>query len=157
MGDGKYETQLVDNICSPGGLRPRPAAADVKVFIQRCKTLNADTIASVLVDRVCDEDWTVQAKALVVINALASDPTCSAHADYFYDNKDVFEEEMDASEHKMIRDRARKVLKTLGVEGLEDAVESGVKSQRTRKAAVGGAKPRLCPSNQLRLNIRYRY
>jgi hypothetical protein len=137
VGDGKYETQLVDNICSPGGLRPRPATADVKAFIQRCKTLNAETIASVLVDRVCDEDWTVQAKALVVINALANDPSCSAHADYFYDNKDVFEEEMEASEQKMIRDRARTVLKTLGVEGLGDsAAGDKKKGQRARKAAT---------------------
>ena len=133
-GDGKYEAQLVDNICSPGGLRPRPPASEVSAFVQRCKTLNAEMVASVLVDRVCSEDWTVQAKALVVVNALANDPACGAHADYFYDNKDVFEEEMEESEQKMVRDRARKVLISLGVEGLKQSSE--VKSRKARKAAA---------------------
>jgi len=47
--DGAYETQLVDNICAPGGLRPRPAANDVKKFVARCKTLDPDMMVRLVV------------------------------------------------------------------------------------------------------------
>ena len=134
--DGAYETQLVDNICAPGGLRPRPATADVKRFISRCKTLDAEMMAGLLVDRVCSDDWTVSAKALIVVDELAKDESCAAFADFFYDQKDVFEEEMRDSEQKMVRDRAKKVLVTLGVEGLETQKNSGNNGRRKGRAAL---------------------
>tara|TARA_B100000795_G_scaffold222782_1_gene177786 strand:+ start:48 stop:2645 length:2598 start_codon:yes stop_codon:yes gene_type:complete len=135
LSDGAYETQLVDNICAPGGLRPRPATADVKKFIARCKTLDAEMMAGLLVDRVCSDDWTVSAKALIVIDELAKDESCASFADYFYDQKDIFEEEMNDSEQKMVRDRAKKVLVTLGVEGL-DTKTGGKTGRRRGKAAL---------------------
>lgn len=132
--DGVYETQLVDNICAPGGLRPRPPANDVKKFISRCQTLDAEMMAGLLVDRVCSEDWTVSAKALIVVEELAKEESLSSFADYFYDHKDVFEDEMEESDQKLIRDRARKVLITLGVEGLESSSTNSKRRGKGRTA-----------------------
>jgi len=135
--DGAYETQLVDNICTPGGLRPTPTSSDVTKFVARCKTLAAETMASLLVDRVVSEDWTVSAKALVVVEELCRDSACAEFADYFYDHKDIFEEEMKESEQKLVRDRSKKILVTLGVEGLVvDGGGSGGRGRRNKGRAA---------------------
>ena len=139
--DGEYERNLVNNMCNAGGLRAVPATNLVTDFKNRCKSLNADVVGPLLVAKIDEEDWKINIKALVVMEAMAKDAACAAYADYFYDNKEAVEDLLEDTDQKTVRTRCRRVLKALGVEGYEDiAVE-----ETTRKRVVITGVPKLQP------------
>ena len=61
-------------------------------FITRCKSLNVDVIGPLLVAKIDEEDWKVNIKALVVMEAMAKNADCAPYADYFYENKEAIED-----------------------------------------------------------------
>ena len=140
--DGQYERTLVNNMCNSGGLRAVPSTNDVNEFITRCKSLNADVIGPLLVAKIDEEDWKVNIKALVVMEAMAKNADCAPYADYFYENKEAIEDLLEDTEQKGVRTRCRKVLKALGVEGYEDAVVEETTRKRITITGVPKAQPK---------------
>ena len=140
--DGQYERTLVNNMCNSGGLRAIPSTSDVNEFLTRCKSLNADVVGPLLVAKIDEEDWKVNIKALVVMEAMAKDAGCAPYADYFYENKEAIEDLLEDTEQKGVRTRCRKVLKALGVEGYEDAVVEETTRKRITITGVPKAQPK---------------
>ena len=137
--DGEYERNLVNNMCNAGGLRAVPATNLVNDFIKRCKSLNVDVVGPLIVAKIDDEDFKVNIKALVVMEAMAKDPDCAPYADYFYDNKEAVEDLLEDTDQKTVGIRCRKVLKALGVEGYDDLVVE----ETARKRVVITGVPKL--------------
>ena len=76
--------------------------------------MNADVVGPLLVAKIDEEDWKINIKALVVMEAMAKDAACAAYADYFYDNKEAVEDLLEDTDQKTVRTRCRRVLKALG-------------------------------------------
>jgi hypothetical protein len=131
--DGVYEQTLVDSICSSGGLRPVPNAKEVGAFVNRCKNLDATIVGGLIVAKLDVEDWKVNLKALVIMEAMANDPSFAKYADFFYDEKEALEDLLEDTNQAQVRNRCKRVLKGLGVEGYENATDDATK----RKKAVG--------------------
>jgi hypothetical protein len=142
--DGEYERNLVNNMCNAGGLRAVPATNLVNDFIKRCKSLNADVVGPLIVAKIDEEDFKVNIKALVVMEAMAKDPDCAPYADYFYDNKEAVEDLLEDTDQKTVATRCRKVLKALGVEGYDEIVVE----EATRKRVVITGVPKLPPKKK---------
>ena len=66
----------------------RLSSSGLKLFR---KSLNADVVGPLLVAKIDEEDWKINIKALVVMEAMAKDAACAAYADYFYDNSSTYE------------------------------------------------------------------
>ena len=115
MTDGKYESGLVDELCSAGGVKSTPDAAKLKTFLVHCQTLQPEVIAPLVFEKVSAVDTKVQLKALHTIEKLATAEGCEALADYFFDNADVISDLCSAA-HNGIRSKAGKVMAALGLE-----------------------------------------
>ena len=50
--DGSEEAQLVDALCTPGGLRAAPEREDLRVFVESIATVNGTTIADLLREKM---------------------------------------------------------------------------------------------------------
>jgi len=48
FGQAGAEARLVDQICTPGGLRAQPSREDLRVFVESAGSLNGDTLAQLL-------------------------------------------------------------------------------------------------------------
>ena len=71
MEDGRYEKNLVAELCPPGGLRAEPPPDKLAQFLQAVPTLNPDLLCPALLD--CLEEgqpWIKRAKALHVMHAV---------------------------------------------------------------------------------------
>ena len=139
--DGVYEATLVDSICSGGGLRPVPSTTEVNAFLERVKSLDPSVIAPLLVAKVDSEDWKVNLKALVVMEAMTKDPAFASCADYFYEEKEAIEDLIEDSSQSQVKSRCRRVLKGLGVEGYDEIPEEAATTRRVAKMPVA-AKPK---------------
>jgi hypothetical protein len=47
-GGGGGEARLVDQICTPGGLRAQPTREDLRIFVESAGSMNGDALAQLL-------------------------------------------------------------------------------------------------------------
>jgi len=110
--DGKYEQNLVNELCSPGGVRPVPPKDQLDGFCRACRTLDAEWVITFLNQKMQDEDWKVQHKALCVLEAILQTPGLDAFADHLDQAPDTLEALYNAK-NPSVRERAQKVWRTL--------------------------------------------
>jgi hypothetical protein len=111
--DGTYERNLVHTLCAPGGMRPIPPKDKMDAFLKSALTLDANIVGPILQDCLEDDAWTVVSKALAIIDALLKTSGCDNFFDYFADNSTEIEQ-CSKSDKAAVRDRAVKILNTLG-------------------------------------------
>ncbi len=50
--DGSEEAELVDALCTPGGLRAAPEREDLRLFVERIAAVNGTTVADLLRQKI---------------------------------------------------------------------------------------------------------
>jgi hypothetical protein len=121
VSDGSYETNLIMELCPPGGLKPVPPPEKLADFSRNLPSLNADLICPAVLD--CLEEgqpWIIRAKALCVMEACIQHGTLmttgqNPYRDFFHA---CHEEIIPLSQHPRaaIHDPARRVLQLLGLQ-----------------------------------------
>nr|CCA20332.1 conserved hypothetical protein [Albugo laibachii Nc14] len=114
ISDGSYERNLISALCAPGGMRAVPPKDKMDAFLKNAITLDPEIIGPILEDCLADGQWTVVSKALTTIEALVKSDGCDEFFEYFADNSTEIENCVQ-SEKGAIRDRAIRIIKTLGV------------------------------------------
>lgn len=74
--DGRYERSLVKELLSQGGMRPVPPQQSVTRFVQKCRSLDPTTMATILNEQLSHNSWQHRNKTLVTVEALLQDPSC---------------------------------------------------------------------------------
>jgi hypothetical protein len=110
--DGSYEKNVVDELCAPGGVRPVPPKDKLDSFCKACRTLDPNWIISFLDEKMAEDDWKIQHKALCVVEALLQTPGLEAFADRLDQTPDNLEA-LYTSKNPSVRERAQKVWKLL--------------------------------------------
>jgi hypothetical protein len=121
VSDGSYETNLIMELCPPGGLKPVPPPEKLADFSRNLPSLNADLICPAVLD--CLEEgqpWIIRAKALCVMEACIQHGTLlttsqNPYRDFFHA---CHEEIIPLSQHPRaaIHDPARRVLRLLDLQ-----------------------------------------
>mmetsp|Transcript_42817 Transcript_42817/g.64442 ORF Transcript_42817/g.64442 Transcript_42817/m.64442 type:complete len:562 (+) Transcript_42817:69-1754(+) len=154
--DGTYEKNLITDLCPPGGMKAEPPPDKLASFVRSVPSLNSDLVCPVLLD--CLEDgqpWIIKAKALCVIvatiraaqdAALANGAAdgANAYSDFFH----ACSEEIEplASHPRMaVRDPARQILKSIGLEFTENNGVSGVSSGTSTGRSNAAPLPAVAP------------
>lgn len=121
VSDGSYETNLIMELCPPGGLKPVPPPEKLADFSRNLPSLNADLICPAVLD--CLEEgqpWIIRAKALCVMEACIQHGTLLTTGQNPYRNffHACHEEIVPLSHHPRaaIHDPARRVLRLLGLQ-----------------------------------------
>ena len=121
VSDGSYETNLILELCPPGGLKPVPPPEKLADFARNLPSLNADLICPAVLD--CLEEgqpWIIRAKALCVMEACIQHGTLLTTGQNPYRNffHACHEEIIPLSQHPRaaIHDPARRVLRLLGLQ-----------------------------------------
>ncbi|OQR89081.1 hypothetical protein THRCLA_09933 [Thraustotheca clavata] len=111
--DGKYERNVIMALCPPGGMRAVPPKDKLDAFLKSAMTLDAEIVGPILDECLENEAWQVVSKALTVIDGLLNTNGCETFHEYFSDNCDALQAASN-SEKSAVRDRAVKILHTLG-------------------------------------------
>ena len=83
--DGTFERQLVDNLVGAGGIRADIPKSKISEFTLRCRTLRADVVVPILLERLESKKWQRRARSIVVINALVKDRGCASYKTFVRD------------------------------------------------------------------------
>jgi hypothetical protein len=106
--DGVYEHGLIEALCAPGGMRAMPPRDKLEQFVQQARTLEPECVCPLIEEKLYDEVWQVNTKALAVIEALCKNDQCAPYFDYFADNIDAINS-LQHSNKASVRDKAIKV------------------------------------------------
>lgn len=142
--DGTYEKNLITELCPPGGMKAEPPPDKLQSFAQAIPSLNPDLICPALLDALEDgQPWIIRAKALCVMEVCINVAEESvngglsannAYADFFHACKDEVEP-LATHPRSAVRDPAKRVLKALGLDIPNSAVDSGNTNTRTAVSA----------------------
>lgn len=139
QSDGSYERNLVTALCAPGGMRAIPPKDKLDAFIKSALTLDAEIVGPILEDCLADAQWTVVSKALATIDTLLKADGCEDFFDYFSENFSEIES-CAQSDKAAIRDRAVKILSTLG-QSTGDASAPAPSRQGSSAQKARGSRP----------------
>ncbi|KAA6426541.1 MAG: VHS domain-containing protein [Trebouxia sp. A1-2] len=110
------EAHLVDDMCTPGGLRAQPDREDLRLFVENAASLNGTTVAELLQAKMERGSWQEVLRALCAVEAVVSQGSsaaCGEIAVHFQANADVVRGAM-KSPQASVRQCAMRVFKLLG-------------------------------------------
>lgn len=110
------EAHLVDDMCTPGGLRAQPDREDLRLFVENAASLNGTTIAESLQAKMESGSWQEMLRALCAVEAVisqGSSAACGEIAVHFQANAEVVRIAM-KSPQASVRQCAMRVFKLLG-------------------------------------------
>lgn len=84
--DGSYERKLVEELCTPQGMRPEPPKDKLTRFANACQTLDAAVVGPLLLGKLSDKNWKVVMKALYTIQEILRTPNTDGFTAYFTQN-----------------------------------------------------------------------
>ncbi len=115
--DGKYEDQLVANLCEAGGMRVAPPQDKLDDLIRSAPTLSEENLGGALTNVLNADKWQSRVKALMVILELCKSPACHLHAIYWKQNIE-FLQALNTDSKATVRAQAKKVIDFLNtIEG----------------------------------------
>lgn len=119
---GTYETNLIAELCPPGGMKAEPPQDKLEDFARSLPSLNPDLVCPALLDALEDGNpWIMRAKALCVIetvlkvmNQQGGGGESNAYADFFYACASEIEP-LASHARQSVKAPAKRVLGFLGV------------------------------------------
>ena len=155
--DGSYERKLVEELCTPQGMRPEPPKDKLARFAGACQTLDAAVVGPILLGKLSDKNWKVVMKALYTIQEILNTPNTDGFKAYFKENTEELQA-LGSYNHPMVKKMAGTVFDRvsrcrLGDEGEEE--EEPEESFAAAPAPVAAAAPAdfgacfLSPSPQI--------
>jgi hypothetical protein len=122
--DESVVERLIDELCSPGGVRAVPPKDKLEAFCRACKTLDPNIVIRILDSKLQTTDWKVQHKSLCVLEALLRTPGLDAFADRLDETPESLEA-LYSSSNVSVRERATVVWKLLYEEASSAPTEEG--------------------------------
>lgn len=141
--DGSYERKLVEELCTPQGMRPEPPKDKLARFAGACQTLDAAVVGPILLGKLSDKNWKVVMKALYTIQEILNTPNTDGFKAYFKENTEELQA-LGSYNHPMVKKMAGTVFDRvsrcrLGAEGEEE--EEPEESFAAAPAPVAAAAP----------------
>ncbi|KAK9803894.1 hypothetical protein WJX72_002592 [[Myrmecia] bisecta] len=124
--DGSEEQRLVDQICTPGGLRAQPEREDLRVFVESTANHNGPTLARLLQNKLESGSWQETLRGLCALEAVinqGSSASCGEIAVHFQADPSAVRKAT-TSPQATVRQRAAKVLQLIGGSTLDDTSSS---------------------------------
>lgn len=115
-GRSADEAHLVNDMCTPGGLRAQPDREDLRLFVENAASLNGTTVAELLQAKMESGSWQEVLRALCAVEAVisqGSSAACGEIAVHFQANAEVVRSAM-KSPQASVRQCAMRVFKLLG-------------------------------------------
>ncbi|CAM9511697.1 unnamed protein product [Chrysoparadoxa australica] len=133
QGDSVFAMKMVEKICAAGGTRSLPPKDDLDAFVQAARNQEVDVIGSALLEKLQDQDYRCQSKALASMAALiqASD----GYREYYKDAVDDIQP-LAVSRKSSVRDKAVKIIVSLGFEPQTEDRPSGATATTTTSDAT---------------------
>ena len=103
--DGSYERKLVEELCTPQGMRPEPPKDKLTRFANACQTLDASVVGPILLGKLSDKNWKVVMKALYTIQEILNTPNTDGFKAYFKENTEELQA-LGAYNHPMVKKMA---------------------------------------------------
>ena len=110
--DGSYERKLVEELCTPQGMRPEPPKDKLARFATACQTLDASVVGPILLGKLSDKNWKVVMKALYTIQEVLNAPNTEGFLAYFAQNTEELQM-LGSYPHPMVKKLAGTVFETL--------------------------------------------
>ena len=110
--DGSYERKLVEELCTPQGMRPEPPKDKLTRFATACQTLDASVVGPILLGKLSDKNWKVVMKALYTIQEVLNTPNTEGFLAYFAQNTEELQM-LGSYPHPMVKKLAGTVFETL--------------------------------------------
>lgn len=142
--NGEYEQQIIDLATQSTGVKVAPTAKELNKFVQQYQSLDQDTVAELLAEKMEDDRWQVQLKSLYLAEAVLKSGYGDDLLDFLQKNEDLIEELMKANKRN-VRTKAKDVAKMLGMK-----TSGGAKS---RSAAVNVPAPVVQQTQEDLLNF----
>lgn len=120
------EAQLVNDMCTPGGLRAQPDREDLRLFVENAASLNGTTVAELLQAKMEKASWQEVLRALCALEAVisqGSSAACGEIAVHFQANAEVVRNAM-KSPQASVRQCAIRVFKVLGGDTLPESSQA---------------------------------
>ncbi|GMH41993.1 hypothetical protein BSKO_09912 [Bryopsis sp. KO-2023] len=122
------ETELVDNICEPGGMRIQPARDDLNQFLVTVGSLNGPKVAEALRGKIEGSSWQEAFRALCALEHViqhGSSVSCGEIAVNFQvDSSPITRASQ--STHSTVKNRANAIMKLLGGDEDSNGNQNGV-------------------------------
>eukprot|EP01023_Acetabularia_acetabulum_P031511 TRINITY_DN29559_c0_g1_i4.p1 TRINITY_DN29559_c0_g1~~TRINITY_DN29559_c0_g1_i4.p1 ORF type:complete len:610 (+),score=93.96 TRINITY_DN29559_c0_g1_i4:75-1832(+) len=112
------EEQIVDEICSPGGIRAAPSSEDLKRFVEKCSVLDGDKIATYLETKITDSNWQTKLRALCGLEAVmsfGSTESCMMIVQYFIINPENIDK-CRQNQQMSVKEKANSIYQIIGAE-----------------------------------------
>ena len=103
--DGSYERKLVEELCTPQGMRPEPPKDKLARFASACQTLDASVVGPILLGKLSDKNWKVVMKALYTIQEILKTPNTDGFKAYFKENTEELQA-LGSYNHPMVKKMA---------------------------------------------------
>ncbi|KAL3140272.1 hypothetical protein ABBQ38_004540 [Trebouxia sp. C0009 RCD-2024] len=120
------EAHLVDDMCTPGGLRAQPDREDLRQFVESAASLSGTAVAELLQAKMEGGSWQEVLRALCALEAVisqGSSAACGEIAVHFQANAGVVRTVM-KSPQASVRMCAMRVFKLLGGDTLPEAAQA---------------------------------
>lgn len=124
--DGSYERKLVEELCTPQGMRPEPPKDKLTRFANACQTLDATVVGPILLGKLSDKNWKVVMKALYTIQEVLATPNTDGFLAYFSQNTEELQM-LGNYPHPMVKKLAATVFDTL------TRIQSGEQAEETQE------------------------
>ena len=126
--DGSYERKLVEELCTPQGMRPEPPKDKLTRFANACQTLDATVVGPILLGKLSDKNWKVVMKALYTIQEVLSTPNTDGFLTYFSQNTEELQM-LGNYPHPMVKKLAATVFDTL------NRIQSGDQGEEVQESS----------------------
>eukprot|EP01083_Nonionella_stella_P158423 515702_1 len=114
--EGLYEQRLVDEICTPAGVRAAPPRAQLTEFAGKFARLNHTLVLDLLADKLEEEGeaHTMKLRTLFVVEALMKSSSEQSVKEYFVDCPEILKE-LTNSRNKQLRTKSTQLATSLGL------------------------------------------
>jgi len=111
---GEYEQQIIDAATHSTGVKVAPTRKELSKFVQQYQSLDQDTVAELLAEKMESDVWQVQLKSLYLTEAVLKSGFGEDLLDFLQKNEDLIEELMKATKRN-VRTKAKDVAQMLGM------------------------------------------
>jgi len=125
---GEYEQQIIDAATQSTGVKVAPTQKELAKFVQQYQSLDQDTVAELLAEKMESDVWQVQLKSLYLTEAVLKSGHGDDLMDFLQKNGDLIEDLMKANKRN-VRTKAKDLAKILGL-------QTAKSSSRTKAVAV---------------------
>eukprot|EP01026_Neomeris_dumetosa_P020927 TRINITY_DN1847_c0_g1_i5.p1 TRINITY_DN1847_c0_g1~~TRINITY_DN1847_c0_g1_i5.p1 ORF type:complete len:447 (-),score=38.86 TRINITY_DN1847_c0_g1_i5:276-1616(-) len=145
------EQQIVDEICTPGGIRPAPSNEDLRKFVEKVSILEGEKVGIHLENKLADPNWQVKLRALHVLEALVNmggTESCFMAVQHFIRNPESLEKCQD-NQQMSVKEKATDVLALIGAQhSTPKAISAPPQTDLLADIAAGQATQTVQTGNQ---------